>query len=165
MLVQRGSTAALFLFLILAGGGCASANWKAPPRDGRQWRVGHHQVKGPVEITEFVLPGQSVHGWSELFTILRVRRPTSPALLRAMLVRQNQLLKKKCPSALWRILKASSRDVYYEFAYRGCGAPEHNVSRMVRLDNAIITYTYASKKPVASATRDAWFKRLASYSP
>jgi len=137
-----------------------------PVFDNRHWVLGWSgsQPNGNKTVfDEYVLPGESVHHWSELLTI-----QFFPGLnQRVTLAKYEELNKKglqqKCPDIKWQTIYQKPTERMWEWSIKNCRADTNQaeIVRVVTTQQGLHVFHYAIKKsPMPSAQKSIWVKNL-----
>jgi ankyrin repeat protein len=134
--------------------------------DGRAWTVGDTSSTGESEITEYVLPLESVNAWTELVTVQRfpgvAKRLKAPKLME--IIRGSTL--EMCPSTTWTVVRQKENDVLYEWEHHGCGGhdDQHEVAKLYQDGSALIRIAWTTRNAPASAEKRAtWLRVIGEY--
>lgn len=135
-----------------------------PTFDNRKWRLGHRTVTNPAVIAEFVLPGQSVQRYEELFSVRRhpqlAERGVTPDAF-ATNIRRN--LEKNVRGASFKVIRRSPNEVVYEFIVPSDSnqPAQHEVARVIAGTRDVHAVAYVKMGArMNDDLRDAWVKRL-----
>jgi hypothetical protein len=133
--------------------------------DGRPWGIGYgvsNDTQGAV--TEYVLPGETVHAWTELVTV-ELLPPHHSAGIDALMEMTRALLAQMCLQFTWRVLNRENQDVLYEWRHAGSPEmgqpPQHEIARYVKGERGIHRAAYVAKtNPLPAQVRDQWVKLI-----
>jgi hypothetical protein len=126
--------------------------------DGRSWKQGYQKDVGTQAIIEYVLPGETVDGWTELVSVVTYPGAQQTSLAAIAGNFRDKLL-KECPDALWRILNESQDQVLHEFETKGCHGwdDQHEIAKLMKGTSAIFRVSYASRRlPFGDDQRSRW---------
>ena len=135
--------------------------------DGRPWQVGYQAADGRLAVREYVLPGETVHAWTELVTSLYAMKNIS---VNAWFEEFKKPLSQRCPSSRFLINEESTDNLIYEWQHDGCLAEpmQHEIRRLTRGRKGMLSLSYGQKtRMLAPETRDAWLSiiRTATIKP
>jgi hypothetical protein len=148
--------------LVQQAGAAANAPVRAPASpvefDARTWTVGFDQGARREHITEYVLPGQTVDAWRELFTHQELQDADAPVRIDKLLARVKELHARDCPSLDWQVLRLADAEAVYQWSHDGCrGNPaQYEIVRLTRTGKGLCRWAYTSKDmPIANARKNA----------
>jgi len=124
--------------------------------DGRPWQVGYQATNGRLVIREYVLPGETVHTWTELVTSYYELKNIS---VNAWFEEFTTLMSQRCPSTRFSIIEESNDTIIYEWKHDGCQTepPQHDIQRLVRGRRGILSLSYIQKtRLLVPETRGVW---------
>lgn len=128
------------------------------PLDERDWDEGHSASQGGQSVAEYVLPGESVQGWSELVTVQAIRglglQVTPEKLYDATLAEA----KKTCRDPSSRVIASSATELLFEEDMVHC-APlrdEYAIRKFIRAPNAMFMMHYAKSSPLSAEDKAKW---------
>ena len=127
--------------------------------DGRGWKLGYESKQANQEITEYVLPGETVGNWTELVSIQAFPGAQNRATPGGVMLGAKEQTLKKCPKTTWNVIHESSNQVLFEYLTAKCRGvdDEHELIMIFLNDRALYQVSYASKKlPVTEAQRTQW---------
>ena len=130
--------------------------------DGRGWTVGHRTTNQNSTLAEYVLPGQKVQNWEELFSIQRLH---DAAKLPVRQIAENMMnsLAQQVPTRQYRIVEEQPDSVLYEWkvpAANGTSA-QHELARLIRGKRDVHRIAFVAKRTeISSELRDRWLKIL-----
>jgi hypothetical protein len=127
--------------------------------DSRTWRQGFQQDIGTQAITEYVLPDETVNGWTELVSVQTFPGAQETTALASVVGVFKDKLLKECPDALWRILKESQDEVLHEWKTTGCRGwdNQHEIAKLMKGKSAIYRVSYANRSlPLEDEKRAQW---------
>jgi len=127
--------------------------------DGRSWKQGFQKDAGTQTITEYVLPGETVNGWTELVSVQTFPGAQETKTLAAIAGDFKDKLLKECPDALWRVHKESPDEVMHEFRTTGCRGWEdqHEIAKLMMGRSGIFRVSYTNhKRPLDDERRAQW---------
>ncbi len=158
------STCLAVIVAMLFGATAAIAGAAAPRFDGRAWTVGHHGQNQRQDLTEYVLPGESVENWRELITRTDFNDPTHLVSLSAFVDQIHVSLAAGCPSLTWKVIKQEQNAINFEWHDSGCGgfAAQFELDRIVVTSRGISRLAYAVKanEPATAERQKIWFDIL-----
>ncbi|MDH5480017.1 MAG: hypothetical protein OEX11_04565 [Nitrosomonas sp.] len=137
--------------------------------DFKEWKVGHEALEQNQMITEFVLPGEKIDNWSELFTIHTISKSTAPESIVAFVSGQQKELSKKCPTIDWNEIetqlppKTKEESILYEWKTKNCppDADQHEIVRVIYGKFNVFRLSYTAKtKALSPEKREKWIKAL-----
>ena len=134
--------------------------------DGRAWGIGYaasNETQGAA--IEYVLPGETVHAWTELVTIERLPPAQRHVDVSALLETLRERFARICLGLSFHVLEQRSQDVLYEWRHDGCPSlgqgAQHEISRFVKGKSGIHRVAYVARvNPLASQTREQWVKLI-----
>lgn len=113
--LKRNVSRDLAIIASMLFGAVAAIAAEAVPRfDGRAWTVGHHNQNQSQDLTEYVLPGESVENWRELITRTIFNDPTHVVSLSAFVEQVHESLAAGCPSLAWSVIKQEQNAITFE---------------------------------------------------
>jgi len=127
--------------------------------DGRSWKQGYQRDAGTQAIIEYVLPGETVDGWTELVSVVTFPGAQETKSLAGIVGNFKDKLLKECPAALWRILNESQDEVLHEFETKGCHGwdDQHEIAKLMKGRSAIFRVSYANRRlPFDDDQRARW---------
>jgi hypothetical protein len=133
--------------------------------DGRSWKQGFHADAGTRAITEYVLPGETVNGWTELVSVQTFPGAQERKTLAAIAGGFKDKLQKECPDALWRVLKESQDELMYEYRTTGCRGwdDQHEIAKLMMGRSAIFRVSYTNRRlPLHDEQRARWVALVGS---
>ncbi len=135
----------------------SSERWKFE-FDSREWVLGDEQAQGAQSIREYVLPGESVHAWSELVTSFSVGVDVSPDAW----YRQQIKGMRKCRSSTKQLVDKSPNSVIFEGSHQGCDdfPPSAFIMRISSGRSGIQTLTFSQKGALSETNRRNWLAIL-----
>ena len=160
------ASAVIFFYLIILSSAMA---WAVAAKDkveiafdGRMWQEGNSSEDERQSMVQYVLPGETVNGWSELVTAQIFYAPkegTTPETFEKSL-RANLL--RLYPGAEWETLRKSDNDLMYERKVQfKPGFIEQELVRVIVQGGKVYVIHYATHRtPVDMAVRDSWIKIL-----
>ncbi len=161
---RRVSRQLMIIAATLFGSVAASAGPAAPRFDGRDWTVGHYVRNQRQDLTEYVLPGESVENWRELITRTDFNDPTHLVSLSAFVDQIHVSLAAGCPSLTWKVIKQEENAINFEWHDSGCGgfAAQFELDRIVVTSRGISRLAYAVKanEPPTAERQKIWFDIL-----
>lgn len=129
--------------------GCATTPRHAPERwncnfDSRQWQLGYQAATDSQAIREYVLPGQTVHNWTELVTSQYFARDVSPKALFEQFTLQ---VSRGCPSLRTSIIEESNDTIIFEWQHDGCQGrpPQHEIRRSSSSHTGVLGLAFVEK--------------------
>jgi hypothetical protein len=151
----------LFSSLLCAAMAASSAG---PKFDGRGWRTGNHQENAARVLTEYVLPGETVHHWTELVTSEVFKDPRHAVSIAAFVDRIHASGARGCPSFVWHVIRQDEGTAIFEHHDAGCGGfePESSLVRLATGDVGVYRLAYAARinGPIPPAKRREWLAIL-----
>lgn len=138
------------------------------PFDGREWSIGYaagNETQGAA--IEYVLPGETVHAWTELVTIECLPPAQRHVDVHGLVDTMRELWTPDCADFSLHVLERRGQDVLYEWRHDGClrlGQPaQHEISRFVKgkMGNHRVAYV-AKVNPLPPQTRDQWVRLIAA---
>lgn len=160
------ANAAIFfcIFLTLSGKawGVAAKDNVVIAFDGRAWQEGYSFEDQRQSIVEYVLPGETVNGWSELVTaqiFYRLKQDVTAEMFEGSM-KANLL--RLYPDAKWETLSKSENDLMYEWKVQfKPGFIEQELARIIVRPGKVYVIHYATHKtPIDPAMRGSWIKIL-----
>lgn len=130
--------------------------------DGRPWGLGFSSENQGHIISEFVLPGETVHSWTELVT-LHVSPPKQVKPSELML-NQKAVILVRCPDVKWSVMRKGKEEIIYEWQVTNCPGvgSEQEISKIIQGKTAIHRVAYTTKRvPMPEETRDTWTALIA----
>lgn len=124
--------------------------------DSRSWKVGYEASNSTQQLTEFVLPGQTVESWQELFTRQLFADPERKISIDKLIARIREGFTADCRNLQWSVVRQEASEIIYQWSHDGCNAhqPQFEVARLARTSRGICRWAYASKQvPVAAETQ------------
>lgn len=132
--------------------------------DGRSWRLGHQQGSEDENVTEYVLPGETIQNWTELVTASKFAlKSAAKVSLDDYVANIKKGLSADCTSLVWKIIKSSPNDTILEWSHQGCrGFPAKcNLSRVGKTENNIFILSYVVKTDqLPDDKRSQWLEIL-----
>jgi len=132
--------------------------------DDRDWRVGHRFRSITQNNTEHVLPGETVHDYTELYSLQRMvgmaNRDISARKFMNLMMKR---LKETVPGAEWKVLRDGEDDILYEWSVPKSDEhpAQHEISRLMTGDNDIYRLAYVQRQAkMPDEDRAAWIDRL-----
>lgn len=151
------------IFLISVAGPAISLTYAEKPVlhfDNRNWEVGYEAANEQQSIAEYVLKGETVHSWTELFslqTFFGLQQITTPKKF------MEEMKNNMKPSLQWNMLRKEENDVLYEWKVTNDPEVEdqHEIARIISGKEAIYSIRYTTKKiPVSRKVRKEWIDLL-----
>ncbi|SEM79908.1 hypothetical protein SAMN04489760_14913 [Syntrophus gentianae] len=129
------------------------------------WKLGHSQfIKGKYAIEEYVPKDESIESWSRLYTEQTLARiSTSPANPKDMMAGLRDLMEKRCPDVVWKVIRESEHDILYEYYFENCpGTPsQYEIARIIYGKWNIWRIAYTQKgAPINEQERLKWIENL-----
>ena len=134
--------------------------------DGWAWSIGYaasNETQGAA--TEYVLPGETVHAWTELVTIERLPPAQRHVDVNELIETLRGQLALGSAGFSFHVLERHGQDVLYEWRHDGCprqgqGA-QHEISRFVKGKSGIHRVAYVTRvNPLPPQTREQWVKLI-----
>ncbi len=134
---------------------------KKPERqiDSRLWKVGYEAKNASQQLTEFVLPGQTVESWKELFTQQTLTDPEHKLSLEKLVGRIRGGFSPECKSLNWNIVKQGATEIIYQWSHDECKSspPQFEIARLSLNSRGICRWAYSTKLvPVDVKTQEAY---------
>lgn len=133
--------------------------------DGEQvWQVGNEVENERLRVMELVRGGETVESWTELVTLLTLKKAAGIPDLDEHLASLRSGVTARCPDSALEVLRQEPDGALYELRVAGCeqGADEHIVARIVGGEDNRFIVQYAVRAPVAMTTerREEWIGKL-----
>lgn len=132
--------------------------------DGRGRKIGHRTTNKGTTAAEFVLPGERVQNWTELFSIQRLHGlAKQQAPVRQITEGMMASLLNTNPMRQYRIIEATDDSVLYEWKVPANGEepPQHEVARLMRGKIDVHRVAFVVKKDQMDAeVRRQWLNLL-----
>ncbi len=129
------------------------------PKDERDWKEGYSKETAVRVLKEYVLPGETVHNWSELITFI-IFRNVSLDTTPQKLVTGAEIQKKRCANVSKKVLASSQTELLFEQTLVNC-APmpnEYSIRKLIRGPRTIIEVSYSKKTVMKDAEKKKWTK-------
>ena len=132
----------------------------------RNWQIGHNARNDQLQVTEYVLPGQTVHDWKELLTRQMFVDPTSKISLSRLLEVIRRGFGSDCKDMQWTIIKQTDREATVGWSHSGCAKYPAQAERFLftRTPAGLCRWAYTTKSPPlaqeAEAALDAELAKL-----
>lgn len=129
--------------------GATPAGQKAERQiDSRLWQVGYQAGNATQQVTEFVLPGQTVQTWQELFTRQLFVDPQHRLTADRVANEIRKRLAPDCKNFQWNFLKQDAAETIYQWSHDGCNTfpPQFEVARLTQTTRGVCRWAYASKR-------------------
>lgn len=133
--------------------------------DNRKWEVGYSASNTEQSIEEYVIQGETIDNWSELYTVHRLFNVIHKISPNEFIKRHKAELDSKCVLEKWEIIQSSEDYVLYEWSHKLCGdwSSDHEISLVKRDNNNLLIYSYAVKSNVMNEDmKTIWLKNLNS---
>jgi hypothetical protein len=134
--------------------------------DARRWKpipAYSQEVAGRYRIDEWVRPGETVDGWTELFTVQNWVKSQTGGSPQEFMKQLEARHRKDCPEVSWSLLDQGDDEVLYEWSHRGCNAfPEqYEIARILdgKWNRWRIAFTKKGAAPSEEIKRH-WRRRL-----
>ncbi len=127
--------------------------------DSRPWSVGYDAADDQQHITEFVLEGQVVENWQELFTRQIMFDPGGKIPMNRFVELTRAGFGPDCKDLHWSVLRQSESEAIYNWSHSGCASypPQHEISRLSRSPRGLCRWAYSSKRvPLAPSAVDKY---------
>ena len=134
--------------------------------DGRAWKQGYAGRTPDMEITEYVLPGEVVEAWTELFTVQRTPGAGDRMGPLEAMTRAKEGALGECPSAAWTVVRQEKEEVVYHAEHRRCRGldDELEVAKLYRDGSSLVRVAWSARKlPVPEETLAKWIKFVGEY--
>lgn len=137
--------------------------------DPGEWKVGNAARSQNQMVTEFVLPGEKIDSWSELFTNQTIRKSAAPKSIDAFVRDIHKGLSKGCPTIDWNVIAnqlpsdTKETSILYEWKINNCppDADQHEIARVIYGKFNIFRLAYTAKtKALSPKKREKWIKAL-----
>jgi hypothetical protein len=153
-----------------AGTARTASGGASPPKfDGRGWSVGNHAKSARQELTEYVLPGQTVENWKELVTSTVYFDPRHSVPLGRFVDQIHASMSNGCPSLVWNVVRQDDKTVVFEWRDSGCGGfpPQNELDRLTLGPLGVhrLAYAIKLKGPLSSEQRKEWLAILDQVPP
>jgi hypothetical protein len=143
---------------------------KAPTFDGRVWKVGFFRYNNQGGILEYVLDGETVMAWNELFTILNLVNPnvTNIEEIKNTLT---EAIEKSCKSFQTNVISQNENEILFEWGATECTPPdmiysphkdEFEISRIIKTPQGYWVMQYASAVPITEEKKSQWVKAIST---
>ena len=118
----------------------------------KEWESGYSAKNAQQELHEYVLPGQTVHDWTELVTRQVLSDSTSKVPLDRFIQQIRRGFGTDCKDLVWRIESQTETEVLYSWAHAGCSKYPAQAERSLlrRVPRGICRWAYATKSPPLS---------------
>lgn len=166
---SRFGVAALTAIFFCLAGFFAIEAWAAAAKDkieiafdGRVWQEGYSSEDERQSIVKYVLPGETVNGWSELVTVQIFYKPKEGTTPETFEESMRASLLRLYPEAEWKTLRKTDNDLVYERKVQFMpGFIEQELARIMVRDGKVYVIHYATHRtPIDPAVRDSWVKIL-----
>lgn len=127
--------------------------------DSRLWKVGYEAKNASLQLTEFVLPGQTVESWKELFTQQILTDPEHKLSLEKLVGRIREGFSPECKSLKWNIVKQGAIEIIYQWSHDECKSspPQFEIARLSLNSHGICRWAYTTKLvPVEAKAQEAY---------
>lgn len=124
--------------------------------DAHEWQLGYQAANRLQEIREYVLPGETVDGWSELVTSFYSKGLVEP---RDAFEQTRNDLSRGCPSFQSAIIEETKDSIFFEWRHDGCqGFPaQHELRRISTGRKGVHSLSFVEKtNELTAEKRDAW---------
>jgi hypothetical protein len=117
----------------------------------KDWKVGHTARNNEQQVTEFVLPGQTVHSWTELLSRQIVIAAPGLSLSR-FLEAMRQGFGADCKDMQWRVVKETDNEALYAWSHAGCEKfpPQAERALITKVSKGVCRWAYVTKSPPLS---------------
>lgn len=122
--------------------------------DSRPWNVGYDASDDRQHVTEFVLDGQVVENWNELFTRQILFDSDGKVPMDKLVELTRAGFGADCKNFKWSVLRQSDSEALYAWSHSGCTGhpPQHEISRLSRSPAGLCRWAYTSKRvPLAES--------------
>ncbi|AEH46493.1 hypothetical protein [Parageobacillus thermoglucosidasius] len=135
--------------------------------DERKWVLDHFDSANGESIWEFVLEGESVENWTELYTIHRFEKMNSTVGLKSWLEAYKQALAEATNGHFtFHTFESTGQEEIYEFIVKDAKVQDdqHEVARLFAQgdDLYLVRYTKLGEA-MPDKTRDEWIQRLKQF--
>lgn len=140
--------------------------------DPKAWTLAYQGADQNQRILEFVPPGQKIDNWTELFTILTLRKPDSPPDIDALAAASHKNLSKRCAdNVVWNVIErqlptnTELAAILFEWSVKNCPpeSDQHEVAKIVYGKFTIFRIAYVAKtQALAPGKREQWIKELSA---
>jgi hypothetical protein len=135
--------------------------------DDRKWVLDYFNSANGEYIWEFVLEGESVENWTELYTIHRLEKMNSTVGLKTWLEAYKQSLTKATNGHItFHTFESTDQEEIYEFIVKDAKVQDdqHEVARLFAQgdDLYLVRYTKLGEA-MPDKTRDEWIQRLKQF--
>ena len=160
------ASAAIFFYMVVLS---AALAWAIAAKDkieiafdGRMWQEGYSSEDERQSIVKYILPGETVNGWSELVTAQIFYRPKEGTTPETFEESMKANLLRLYPEAEWGTLRKTDNDLVYERKVQFMpGFIEQELARIIVRDGKVYVIHYATHRtPIDPAVRDSWIKIL-----
>ncbi|MGH8640729.1 MAG: hypothetical protein ACRET6_03400, partial [Burkholderiales bacterium] len=130
------------------------------PKDERDWKIGHSQQKGNLSLSEWVVPGETVQGWTELITLEMYANAPAHLTLDQYLSVKTESVRKQCANVTEQVISKGPLEAIVERSLLSC-APlrdEYHVAKVLLGPRAMTNVVYARTTPFDSDTRAKWLE-------
>ncbi|MDD5081429.1 MAG: hypothetical protein WC214_04810 [Candidatus Omnitrophota bacterium] len=122
--------------------------------EDRVWHMGYFASNDKTVLAEYVLDGETVEAWSELFTIMEDR--ISGITPRSFAEGFPGELIKKYPGLEWKIFDEGDNWVFMEWANHA-EPYQHELRKIIRLGGVLMNISYVKKiERLSSEERERW---------
>jgi hypothetical protein len=133
----------------------------------KKWESGYTAKTVQQELDEHVLPGETVHNWTELVTRQLFVDPAARVPLDRLVQAVRRGFGPDCKDFTWKIVRQTEVAVLYVWTHGGCAKdpPQAEYSLIRRAPRGICRWAYATKKPpITEASGAALDQELAKQS-
>jgi len=120
-----------------------------------------------VPIAEFVVGGEKIENWTELVTMITIRRRSTSDPLEIFFNKVSQAMSNDCPLSVWNVIARGEGSLLYERKAQNCRgvAEQHEIGRFLDGKYNRFRLAYVKKvKALSAEERDKWIKLLSEAS-
>ena len=114
---------------------------------GKTWKVGYTAQDGQQQLTEYVLPGETVENWSALVTRQFIIDPDSRFQLKRLLKLMRSQFPPDCINLTWTIAKETKTEVVYTWQHDSCDNARAEGERALfkRVPGGLCRWSYSTR--------------------
>lgn len=118
---------------------------------------------GSVIVTRFVLQGNSIDDWTEIFEIVNGLTINYPGTPKALYLNTIDKRKKRCSDSRFTIINENENSIIYEIIAKQCPSmpDEHSLNKVMYGNTNVFTLIYTNRNlKMSQKTRNNWLKVL-----
>ena len=114
---------------------------------GKIWKVGYTAQDGQQQLTEYVLPGETVENWSALVTRQFIIDPNGEFQLKRLLKLMRSQFPPDCINFTWSNVKESKTEVLYTWSHDSCDNARAEAERALfkRVPGGLCRWSYSTR--------------------